>query len=53
MLVRVTMLVEETRELDLDLPEDGFTSGDVRDAVQQAEPFLAVEDVLDYEVIGG
>lgn len=53
MLVRVTMLVEETRELDLDPPEGGFTYGDVLDAVQRAEPFLAVEDVLDYEVIDG
>jgi hypothetical protein len=48
--VQALLLYEERITLELDLPDDGYSEGDILDAAASAEPFkefVAVVDVVE------
>lgn len=53
MRVRATFLTEQTREVEVEVPDDGYTDGDLIEAARALEPFTDFTGVLDHEEING
>jgi hypothetical protein len=49
MRVWATFSVEERRELQLDMPDDGFTDGDLLEAARAVEPFTDFVAVQEWQ----